>query len=64
MKEFFTSPFGQKLMATIGAVGIYLLAHKFPDLSAELGMLAGGLGLGTFALHATPPAKKDPSEGA
>lgn len=41
-------PFWQKIAATLVAVGIYLIAHRFPDIAAELGALAGGLAGGMW----------------
>lgn len=64
MSDFLKSPFGQKLIGTLAGAGLLWLAHKFPDLSAELGVLAGGLGIGVHALHAEPPKFGKIDEGA
>lgn len=37
-------PFWQKVILTVLGAGVFFLAHKFPDIAAELGTLAGGLG--------------------
>ncbi len=55
MKDFLTNPFVQKVIATLLGAGLYLLGTKFPGAAVELGVLAGGLGVGTFAYHMTPP---------
>jgi hypothetical protein len=42
------NPFWQKVLGTVGAVGIYLVGHKFPDLQAELWPLAGAVAGGMW----------------
>jgi len=37
------NPFWYKLIGTLAAAGLFVLAHKFPDIAAELGSLAGGV---------------------
>lgn len=43
MKDFLMSPVVLKLLGTAMAVGIYVLAHKMPDLKEVLLPLAGGV---------------------
>jgi hypothetical protein len=58
--EILSNPFVQKVVATVLGAGLYILAHRYPDVAAELGALAGALGVGTITYHMTPPAQKDP----
>ncbi len=41
MKDIFASPFFQKMCYLGASVGIYVLAHKFPDIKDYLLVLAG-----------------------
>lgn len=60
MKDFFADPFAQKIIATLLGAGLLMVAHFAPEFSEVLAFTAGGLGVGTYAYHATPPsAKKD-----
>ena len=46
--EFLKGPAGLKLLGTLAAVGIYVIAHYIPELKEMLLPLAGGLAGGVL----------------